>query len=101
MDTSSTAVSVILHTLTEHPKEQEILRKEIITARQGGVDLSYDELIGLPYLDAICRETLRLFVLSIYHKYFQLKLTHSSHAIIPTVIRKCMLVSLLFWKRAL
>uniref|UniRef100_A0A0W0FPV3 Cytochrome p450 n=1 Tax=Moniliophthora roreri TaxID=221103 RepID=A0A0W0FPV3_MONRR len=25
------------------------------------MDISYDELVSLPYLDAICRETLRLF----------------------------------------
>jgi hypothetical protein len=65
MDTTSTALSRILHVLSEHPKEQEILRKEVSNARQDGGDLSHDELLGLPYLDAICKETLRLFVISL------------------------------------
>ncbi|KAJ3758988.1 cytochrome P450 [Lentinula raphanica] len=38
------------------------LRDEVVFALRecGGNHLSYDELMGLPYLDAICRETLRL-----------------------------------------
>ncbi|KLO13664.1 cytochrome P450 [Schizopora paradoxa] len=41
---------------------QAKLRKEVNDAREkyGGQDLDYDELMSLPYLDAICRETLRL-----------------------------------------
>ncbi len=39
---------------------QDKLRKEIAEAREGGCDLSYDDLVSLPYLDAICRETMRL-----------------------------------------
>jgi len=27
---------------------------------RGGEDLDYDQLVTLPYLDAVCRETLRL-----------------------------------------
>ncbi|KAJ3874013.1 cytochrome P450 [Lentinula edodes] len=63
MDTTSSAMSRILHLLTLHPEVQDKLRQEIITARkerQGGQS-SYDELVGLPYLDAVCRETLRLY----------------------------------------
>ena len=43
---------------------QEKLRAEVLEARalNGGQDLEYDELVALPYLDAICRETLRLCV---------------------------------------
>jgi hypothetical protein len=26
-------------------------------------DISYDDLMALPYLDAVCKETLRLFVI--------------------------------------
>ncbi|EEB98482.1 hypothetical protein MPER_01999, partial [Moniliophthora perniciosa FA553] len=36
------------------------LREEIQRAFQNN-DISYDELVSLPYLDAICRETLRLY----------------------------------------
>jgi cytochrome P450 len=62
MDTTSSALSRTLHLLAEHPEEQETLRKEIINARKSGGDLSHDELLALPYLDAICKETLRLWV---------------------------------------
>jgi cytochrome P450 len=62
MDTTSSALSRILYVLAEHPKEQEKLRQEIANTRQSGGDLSHDELVALPYLDAICRETLRLRV---------------------------------------
>ena len=61
-DTTSNALARILHLLCLHPKVQENLRKEILEARSanGGHDVSYDELVELPYMDAICRETLRL-----------------------------------------
>lgn len=40
---------------------QDKLRKEIQEAKDAeGADLPYDRLMSLPYLDAICRETLRL-----------------------------------------
>lgn len=61
MDTTSGALSRILHLLATHPDVQDKLRQEIAEARERlGGDFSYDELVGLPYLDAICRETLRL-----------------------------------------
>ncbi|KAL0579646.1 hypothetical protein V5O48_002342 [Marasmius crinis-equi] len=46
----------------QNPDVQSKLRQEFRAAReaQGGEDLSYDELVSLPYLDAVCRETLRL-----------------------------------------
>ena len=69
MDTTSNALSRILHVLAEHPSAQEKLRAEIREARgcsgpddvPVGTDISYDDLVKLPYLDAICRETLRLY----------------------------------------
>lgn len=61
MDTTSGALSRILHLLAMHQDVQNKLRQEIAEARkQKGGDLAYDELVSLPYLDAICRETLRL-----------------------------------------
>lgn len=59
MDTTSNALSRILHIIAQHPDAQDKLRKEISDARDGQ-DISYDDLIELPYLDAICRETMRL-----------------------------------------
>ncbi|KAJ3524791.1 hypothetical protein NMY22_g10851 [Coprinellus aureogranulatus] len=58
MDTTSNALSRILVTLGGNPRAQEKLRQEIVDA---GEDLDYDKLTGLPYLDAVCRETLRLY----------------------------------------
>ncbi|KAI0760472.1 cytochrome P450 [Fomes fomentarius] len=59
MDTTSNALAITLQLLSEHQDIQEKLRREILTASQGN-DLDYDALVSLPYLDAVCRETLRL-----------------------------------------
>ncbi|KAI0697096.1 cytochrome P450 [Cerioporus squamosus] len=60
MDTTSNAMTRLLQKLAEHPEVQEKLRQEVIDARDGR-DIGYDELQLLPYLDAVCRETLRLY----------------------------------------
>ncbi|TBU46705.1 cytochrome P450 [Dichomitus squalens] len=62
MDTTSNALSQILHLLAQHPDVQTRVRQEILEARHRSDtrDLSYDELCALPFLDAICRETLRV-----------------------------------------
>ena len=59
MDTTSGALARVLHLLSTHPNVQSKLRQEIVDARSRG-NLEYNELVGLPYLDAVCRETLRL-----------------------------------------
>ncbi|KAJ2912529.1 hypothetical protein MD484_g7882, partial [Candolleomyces efflorescens] len=63
MDTTSNALCRTLYVLCERPDAQDRLRQEIRAARRkvGGGDLGYDELVSLPYLDAVCRETLRLY----------------------------------------
>lgn len=60
-DTTSGALTQILQLLAENPEAQEKLREEILQATSGE-GIPYDELVELPYLDAICRETLRLYV---------------------------------------
>ena len=61
MDTTSNALSRILYVLAEHPSAQQKLREELIEAQGGDfADVAYDDLVKLPYLDAVCRETLRL-----------------------------------------
>ncbi|KAI0055540.1 cytochrome P450 [Artomyces pyxidatus] len=62
-DTTSTALSRILHLLAQHPDVQEKLRQELneAYARSRETELGYDELVELPYLEAVCRETLRVF----------------------------------------
>lgn len=59
MDTTSGALAHILHLLAEHPDVQTKLRAEILEAGNGQ-EIGYDQLVELPYLDAVCRETLRL-----------------------------------------
>jgi len=60
MDTTSGALAHILEMLAKHPEIQDKLRSEIAEARSVGQEISYDDLVELPYLDAVCRETLRL-----------------------------------------
>lgn len=52
----------LLHLLSNHPEVQDKLRQELTEAKRqkDGQEFSYDELVALPYLDAVCRETLRL-----------------------------------------
>jgi len=61
-DTTSGAISRVLHLLTRNQDVQNKLRAEVIVARkEADGDLDYDALMSLPYLDAVCRETLRVF----------------------------------------
>ena len=57
--------------LATHPEVQDRVRQEILNALENneGQDLSYDELVSLPLLDAVCRETLRLCVRSLCLAY--------------------------------
>lgn len=65
MDTTSNALARIFSLLSEHPDVQEKLREELVQARDDGSgklrDLNYDEVMELPYLDAVCRESLRRY----------------------------------------
>lgn len=58
-DTTSSALARVMHLLSIHPEKQERLRQEILDCASDG-DIGHDDLTSLPYLDAICRETLRL-----------------------------------------
>ncbi|KAG2003363.1 cytochrome P450 [Coprinopsis cinerea AmutBmut pab1-1] len=60
-DTTSGALLRILWLLCKHRDVQSKLREEIREARKNNRYLDYDELASLPYLDAVCRETLRLY----------------------------------------
>ncbi|KAJ3541618.1 hypothetical protein NMY22_g3820 [Coprinellus aureogranulatus] len=62
MDTTSNALARILDILSNKHDVQDKLRQEIVQAyEQAGGDLDFDTLMNLPYLDAVCRETLRLY----------------------------------------
>ncbi|KAJ3551490.1 hypothetical protein NP233_g13071 [Leucocoprinus birnbaumii] len=58
-DTTSAALARVLDLLSTHQEIQTRLRNEIREAQKDG-QLSYDQLVSLPFLDAVCRETLRL-----------------------------------------
>ena len=60
IDTTSSALFRLLHLLAQHESVQAQLRKEIREARATYGELDYDQLSELPYLDAVCKETLRL-----------------------------------------
>ncbi|EAU85619.1 cytochrome P450 [Coprinopsis cinerea okayama7 len=61
MDTTSSALCRFFYLLAKHQDVQERLRKEIKEAKQQYGEINYDQLTALPYLDAVCRETLRLY----------------------------------------
>ncbi|CAE6495283.1 unnamed protein product [Rhizoctonia solani] len=62
LDTTSAALARILHLLAQHPDVQARLRAEIREAHGlYGKELDYDQLNSLKYLDAVCRESLRLW----------------------------------------
>lgn len=66
MDTTSSALARMLHILALKPEIQDQLRQEFATARESlaaGAEIDYDTLSEMPFLDAFCRETLRLCVL--------------------------------------
>ncbi|KZV66201.1 cytochrome P450 [Peniophora sp. CONT] len=62
-DTTSTALSRILHLLTLRPDLQDKLRDELVHAQSeaGSEELAYEVLMELPFLDAVCKEMLRLY----------------------------------------
>ncbi len=62
-DTSSTTLSVLLAYLCKHEKVQERLAREIREAvgKNRGEELDYGQIQGLPYLDMVIHETLRLY----------------------------------------
>ncbi|KAF5332603.1 hypothetical protein D9611_005494 [Ephemerocybe angulata] len=62
MNTTSSALARILHLLSMYQDVQDKLRAELREARENyGDQPDYDQLISLPYLDAVCWETLRLY----------------------------------------
>ncbi|GJE84314.1 cytochrome P450 [Phanerochaete sordida] len=60
-DTTSSATARILQLLAEHPDVQDKVRAELLEASPDGEDIPYDRLVDLPFLDAVCRESLRLY----------------------------------------
>ena len=60
-DTTVNGICQTLQFLTQYPDVQEKLRAEIARAQEEhGNEIPYNTLLDLPYLDAVCRESLRL-----------------------------------------
>ncbi|KAJ3534433.1 hypothetical protein NM688_g7137 [Phlebia brevispora] len=60
-DTTSNALSRTVQLLAEHQDVQEKLRAEVVEASDSDGRMAYEKLVDLPYLDAVCRETLRVY----------------------------------------
>ncbi|KAI0782961.1 cytochrome P450 [Abortiporus biennis] len=61
VDTTSSALTRTFELLAKNQDVQDNLRAEIVKAREGWNDLTYDQVVELPLLDAVCRETLRMY----------------------------------------
>ncbi|EIN05345.1 cytochrome P450 [Punctularia strigosozonata HHB-11173 SS5] len=61
-DTTSSSLSRILYLLSKNQTVQDELRAEVLEVHEhhGDADPSYDQLMSLPVLDSVVRETLRL-----------------------------------------
>ena len=62
MDTTANALACVLELLAEHQDVQDKLRRDIVDAvdtHGGDHAMDFDKLMALPYLEAVCRETLR------------------------------------------
>ncbi|XP_069970358.1 probable cytochrome P450 6a13 [Penaeus vannamei] len=61
-DNTANTLSLALFLLAHHPDKQATLRREIAFAKLGcGGELTHDQIMELPYLDAVVSETLRLY----------------------------------------
>ena len=61
-DTTSSALSHTFYCLAQNLEAQERLRSEIASSGILRGAIAYDDLMSLPYRDAVCRESLRLCV---------------------------------------
>ncbi|KAF5313993.1 hypothetical protein D9611_006969 [Ephemerocybe angulata] len=62
MDTTSNALARIFDLLSQNPDIQNKVREEVTNAyEEHGEQLDYETVTALPWLDAVCRETLRVY----------------------------------------
>ncbi|KAJ7924234.1 cytochrome P450 [Mycena leptocephala] len=57
-DTTSSSLNRLLHIIAQNPDIQDKLRAEILAYPE---TMDHDTIVGLPYLDAVIRETMRLY----------------------------------------
>ena len=73
----------IIIELSRNPEKQDTLRKEL--SLLSGQDPSFDDLQnGLPYLDAVIQETLRVHS-PVIETYRIVSCSHIRHATLPTL----------------
>ncbi|TFK91204.1 cytochrome P450 [Polyporus arcularius HHB13444] len=64
-DTTSTSITRAIEVLAQHPEAQAKLRQELLDATAGTgrtlADFDYDTYTNLPYLEAVVRETVRMY----------------------------------------
>lgn len=60
-DTSKTAIAFALYLLAKHPEIQTRVYNELKIFLQPGVDVTEDDLLHFPYLEAVLKESLRLY----------------------------------------
>lgn len=67
-DTTSSTLSRAIHLLSRHPEVQQRLRQELVSVTHDvGHTLSsfdYDAYANLPYLEAVVKETIRVYVVT-------------------------------------
>ena len=64
-DSTANAICTMMDILSRNQIIQDKLRAELTEAQERfDNDIPHDELVALPYMDAFCRETLRLYVVT-------------------------------------
>ncbi|KAJ7932189.1 cytochrome P450 [Mycena leptocephala] len=81
-DTTSTSTSRALQELARHPEIQTRLRDEVTKAVVHG-DMDYDALCNLPFLEAVCRETLRLSFANAFITFVNICLYRRADVVLP------------------
>ncbi len=61
-ETTSILVSWALYFLSQHPREQELLREELVKAfpNKSNYNPTFDDIHALEYLNCVIKETLRI-----------------------------------------
>ena len=60
-ETTATTLGYMSYSMAMNPECQEKLYKELVSAMGSDQEISYEDLHGLPYLDACVSETLRMY----------------------------------------
>jgi cytochrome P450 len=96
-ETTATALSWALYWLAARPEMQHRLRQELLEARPApGAPVELATLLRLPYLQAVCNETLRLYPVAMitFPRRLEEPLTLGGHALeAGTVVMGCIFLA--------